>query len=382
MGCPDVIIVGGGVVGCAAAYSLQSAGLSVTLYEREELASQASGAAAGMLAPICEAPDAGPFFQFGLHSLALFPELTARLRELSGIDPQYLPSGVLRVALTPAERDHLRQQVKRLPEHGLEWLAPDAARAREASLTPELEGALWSPREGHVYSPLMTRAYALAAARLGARIEIGTPVLGLAREGGRVCGVQTPGGLQTAGHVVLCAGVWTRFCAEWLGERLPLEPIRGQILALDSPAPPFRPIVWGEGAYLVPKLDGSVIVGATEERAGFDRRTTAAGLASLLEAAPRLVPALAGCAFRRAWAGLRPDTPDHLPAIGPVPGVEGLTLAAGHYRNGVLLSPATGELVKAYVTGGALPPYASAFHPARLLGDAGVACEASGAGVR
>jgi glycine oxidase len=364
---PDVIIVGGGVIGCSVAYSLAREGLTVTLFERDHLGAHASGAAAGMLAPICESSGSGPFFEFGVHSLSLFAELVPEVRDLSGVDPQYLPSGILRVAGSEAEAQHLQAQAARLADYGLEWLGPSEAREREPRLTPDLYGALWSPQEGHVYSPLLTRAYAGAAVRLGARVETAAPVLGLIREGNRIYGVKTAAGDQFTGHVVLCAGVWTRFCVDWLGESLPLEPVRGQILSLDAPRPSFRSIVWGAQAYLVPKLNGAIVVGATEEHAGFDCRTTAAGIASLLAAAPQLIPSLADCTFRQAWAGLRPDTPDHLPAIGPIPGVDGLTLAAGHYRNGVLLSPATGQLAVDYVLQRTVPRFASAFLPQRLL---------------
>lgn len=363
----DVIVVGGGVIGTSVAYHLAAEGLSVTLFERGELASQASGAAAGMLAPICESTGEGPFFELAVRSLDHFPTLAPRLRELSGIDPQYCPSGLLRVALSSEEAVQLRSQARRLGHFGLEWLEPDSAREREPHVAGSLYGALWSPREAHVYSPQMTRSFAYAASRLGARLELGTPVLGLIRDGDRVLGVQTPGGERGAGHVVLCGGVWTRFCAEWVGERLPLEPVRGQILSLETPQPSLRSILWSEDVYVVPKANGSVIVGATEEHAGFDCRTTAAGVAQLLAGATRLLPVLAQCSFRHAWAGLRPDTPDHLPAIGPMPGIEGLSVAAGHYRNGVLLSPITGQIVAGWITRHDLPDYADPFLPDRLL---------------
>jgi glycine oxidase len=273
---------------------------------------------------------------------------------------------VLRAALGEAEAQHLRENAARLAAHGLEWLEPAAAREREPRLSEAQHGALWSPREGHVYSPLTTRAYAHAAARLGAALQLGCPVEGLVTAGERVTGVRAPSGEWSAGHVVLCGGVWTRFCAEWVGAALSLEPVRGQILALETPEPPLRSIVWSEDVYLVPKLDGTLIVGATEEHAGFDCRTTAEGVARLLAGAARIMPELARCTFRHAWAGLRPDTPDHLPLIGPLPGVEGLLVAAGHYRNGVLLSPITGEIVRDLVLGRELSAYARPFGLERL----------------
>ena len=149
---------------------------------------------------------------------------------------------------------------------------------------------------------------------------------------------------------------------------LPFEPVRGQILSLDNTQPALRRIVVGEEVYLVPKRDARVVVGATEDRVGFDRRVTAAGVQRLLAAAPRLVPALADCAFRDAWAGLRPCTPDGLPMIGRAPGVEGLLVAAGHHRNGVLLSPITGRLIADLVLGKPLPPEADAFRLERFFG--------------
>jgi glycine oxidase len=364
---PDVIIVGGGVIGCSAAYFLAREGLSVTLLERDGLAAHASGAAAGMLAPICESTGEGPLFELGVRSLAAFGELAPRLRELSGIDPQLVPSGILRVALSAEEAGHLRDQVTRAPGHGLEWLEPPAARELVPEITPESFGALWSRREGHVYSPAVTRAYAGAAARLGAQIETGVPVLEWIQRDGRVMGVRTADGVKPSGHVVVCAGAWTPFLRKQGIDPVPVSPVRGQILALTAPQPGFGPIVWGEGAYLVPKLNGSVVVGATEEHAGYDCRTTVAGIAGLLAAAPRLVPALAESAFLTAWAGLRPDTPDHLPLVGPVPGVEGLILAAGHFRNGVLLSPVTGELVAGTLLGRPRPAAAEALLPSRFL---------------
>jgi glycine oxidase len=177
--------------------------------------------------------------------------------------------------------------------------------------------------------------------------------------------VRTPRGREAAGAVVVCAGCWTPSLAAELapGAAPRIVPVRGQIVSLDAPRP-AQAIVWGTDAYLVPKRDGSLVVGATAERVGFDCRVTADGVRVLLDAATRLLPQLAGAGFRGAWAGLRPDTPDHLPLVGPVPGLEGVVIAAGHYRNGVLLAPPTGRLVADGLLGkGWAEP---AFAPARF----------------
>jgi glycine oxidase len=362
----DVIVVGGGVVGTAVAYFLAREGLSVTLFERDDVAAHASGAAAGMLAPICEVGDS-PLFETGVACLERFPGLVEELREQSGIDPQWVQSGILRFTTSLAEAESFRREAQAVTAYDVEFLDSDQTRAAEPLVREDVLAGLWSPREGHVYSPLLSQAYAQAAARLGAQIVTGSPVTGLIRDADQVLGVRTPLGPWGAAHVVLAAGVWTRYCAEWLGESLPLEPVRGQILAVDQPRPGLRTIAWCGHTYLVPKLNGTVVVGATEERVGFDRRTTAAGIGSLLVGAAEAVPALANSTFRHAWSGLRPDTPDHLPVIGPVPGARGVVLAAGHFRNGVLLSPFTGQAVADWIIRRDLTPGLQPFLPERLL---------------
>ena len=366
------MVVGGGVAGCAVAFTLAREGLSVRLVERDELAGHASGAAAGMLAPVGEAGEPGSLRTLGLESLRLFPGLCDEVRMLSGIDAEYEASGLLRVAVDEAAADRLR---KCLHESGagalgLEWLDADEAQRAEPGLAHALAGALWSPSEAHVRSPLLARGLAAAAHALGAEVEVGTHVLGLTWQADRVTGVRTSRGERRAGHVVVCTGCWAGELAEWLPHdvaafRPPIEPVRGQILSLDSPPRRLRSIVWGDDTYIVPKRDGSVVVGATEERVGFDCRVTASGMAELLAAAPRLVPELANVRFREGWAGLRPGSPDGLPGVGPVPATRGLSVAIGHARNGVLLSPLTGRIVADAILGKERSQAAEVLDPAR-----------------
>jgi glycine oxidase len=364
----DAVVVGGGVIGSAVAWTLAREGLAVTLLERGELAAQASGAAAGMLTPSPEASDDGPFLRLARASLALFPSWCQALREGSGVDPEYEASGSLHVARTAEEAEQIRARARSLATPGAEWLDPRAAREAAPGLSDAILGALWSPGDANVRSPLFTRACATAAGQLGARIRVGVAAVGLRRAGAHVTGVVTTAGEHPAGCVVLCTGAWLPECAGWLDQRvrIPIEPVRGQILSLEAPEPPLRTIVFGGGVYLVPKRDHSIVVGATQERAGFDSRVTAEGVAQLLAAAPALVPGLARSTFLSAWAGLRPATPDRLPLLGTLPGVPGLVIAAGHFRNGVLLAPITARLVADLVLGKALPADADALRPERF----------------
>ncbi|HTO52362.1 MAG TPA: glycine oxidase ThiO [Myxococcota bacterium] len=361
----DAIVVGGGVIGASVAWSLARAGASVVLFERDELGAHASGAAAGMLAPLSESHGEGPIFRLGLESQARLLAELGELRELSGVDPELVRSGVLRAA-APDEAELFRASAVRLAAHGCEWLdAPELAKT-EPALARGFAGALWSPREAHVDARRLALAYAGAAARRGAEIVRASEVVGLVREGARVAGVRTALGEHRAHDVVLCTGAWAQRAGEWLGAHVPVAPVKGQMLALDSPALRGGPILWSRDAYLVPRRDGELRVGATVERAGFDARPTAAGIAALLAGACALAPALREAALLRVWAGLRPGTPDELPLVGRVPGAPGAWLAAGHYRNGVLLASLTGAAIASELLRGARLAGLEAFDPARF----------------
>lgn len=374
----DVIVVGGGVIGLSAACSLAGAGARVVVLERGQVGSGASGAAAGMLAPLSEADEAGPFLDLALRSLRLYPSWVAGLKEASGVDPEYVASGTLRVALTQEDLDRLRARAawQRLVGIPVEVLDGPAALERGPGLAEGLLAAAWYPQEAHVYSPRLVRALAGAARARGVEVREGQEVAGLLEaevpgSGGRTVrqarGVRLAGGEAVpAGAVVLAAGAWSGVTSQWLGQDVPVAPVKGQLLALENQAAGPHPIAFGRHAYTCAKLNGTIVTGATEEDAGFDTRVTAAGLAHVLEGALSLRPALAGAPLRHAWAGLRPGSPDRLPIIGSVPGWEGVFLATGHYRNGILLAPITGWLVASLVAGGAgaVPPATGAVPPA------------------
>ena len=340
----DVIVVGGGVIGCAVAYYLAREGVRVEVVERGETGGEASGAAAGMLAPLAEVEDEGPFQALCVESLRMFPALAESLCDETGIDIEYLTTGILRVALDEAEERRLREMADCPTCLPLHWLAAAEVRTCEPALSPAIRGGLYSPEEHQVNADRLTQAFARAASARGATFRRNLAVRRLLATNGRVDGVRTAEGDIAAGDVVLAAGPWTGRLAASLGADLPVFPVRGQMMALPSKAAP-RHIVWGSAGYLVPKANGLVFAGATVERVGFRRRTTKAGLRDRAAMASSLAPRLAAVAPVDSWAGLRPGSADGLPLLGPLPGWEGVSVATGHYRNGILLSPITGSLI-------------------------------------
>ncbi len=338
-GC-DVLIVGGGAIGCAIAYFVAKEGAKTLLLERGEVAGEASGASAGMLAPLAEAKGPGPFLELGLRSLEMFPTLAQELFGLTGIDIGYSQAGILRVAFTPHEQAELRSKQRWQRALGVELLDGEGVRLLEPRLSPHVSLATFSPREGQVEAGRFTQALAQAAQRLGTQLHLGTEALGLVHQKKRVVGVRTRQGTLWADHIVLAMGAWTGRFLRRLDLPVATPPVRGQMLAYRGHW--VRHIVWGGGGYLVPKGSGFTFVGATVERVGFRPHTTKRGIRFLRQVAARLIPALRGAETASSWAGLRPGSPDDLPIMGRAPGWERLWVACGHFRNGILLAPITG----------------------------------------
>lgn len=329
-----VVIVGGGVIGCAVAERLSRERHSVTLLERDHLGAHASGAAAGMLGPSSEGDRTDT--DMTRRSLQLFPELVSRI-ERSGISVEFREQETLRPALTAGD-------VRRLRRAGGRWLSAEEALALEPGLNHRVQGAAVIP-EAQITPPRLVDALARTAVAQGAVIEEGAPVGSLVVLGDRVRGVRTAGRVIEADVVVLAAGPWSPILTSPLGVPVDLQPNRGQLVTLRPRRPaPLRMLSW-RGSYLVPKPDGTVIAGSTEEEAGFDARPTADGVATLLQFASAAIPSLGGAAVERVWAALRPATASGEPLIGPAPGLPGLLLATGHNRVGILLAPITAELI-------------------------------------
>jgi glycine oxidase len=329
-----IVVVGGGVIGCAVAERLTLDRHQVTLLERDEVASHASGAAAGELSPHT---GAATVLGAARESLDVFPELVRRIEKDSGMTVEFHH----RQALLPAlDRDEM-EAMRKTDGH---WLDAEECRRLEPFLTTDVLGAVVH-EEAHVTPPRFVRALARAAAARGAEIHEATPVIGFAREGDHVHEVLTPRGAVAADWVVIAAGPWSKEVAAWAGANVEVAPQRGQLAALNQGAVSLRRTIFWSTGYLVPKPDGTVIAGSTHEDSGFDERPTVAGIAEMLAFASRLVPALRNATVDRVWAGLRPVTPSGAPLVERVGPASNVIVATGHGRKGLLLAPGTAERV-------------------------------------
>jgi glycine oxidase len=362
----DVVVIGAGVVGLAAARALADRGARVQVVESRAVGAEASSAAAGMLAPQAETHEGSPLLPLALcardRHLALAPELE---RE-TGIAVGLSETGLVEVAFTDDDERALAARVAWQRAQGLpvEALSAAEVRALEPNVAATVRCGASLAGDRRLDSRLLVQALAASAAARGVRILTGRPVAGLLSSAGRVTGVRVGGGTIDAPLVVNAAGAWA---GELPGDPSPppVEPVRGQLVAFDVSPQLFRRVVASPRGYLVPRSDGRLIAGSTAERVGFDRSVTAWGLRTVLGIALELAPALADARVAESWAGLRPGTPDGLPVIG-AGALAGLWHAGGLYRNGILLGPLVGELIAALATGETPALDLGAFAPERF----------------
>src|SRR6185437_10369433 len=371
----SVVVIGGGVVGCASALSLARRGAQVIVLERGRARTEEPGetgastwAAAGIVGAQIATHGDGPLARLCIASRARYPAFVTEVNQLSGLDVELRPAGVLRPAFDADELAAMEADVAWHEPAGLRVERLDAARARaiEPALSPDIVGALRFPDEPRVDPPSLLAALRAAIERAGAELRTGAEVRRVLVRDGRAHGVElTSGGVVEADAVVVAAGSWSSLVE---GASLPnrsVEPARGQIVELKVPRQILRGVIEGSAAYLSPRDDGRVLVGSTVELTGYVRGATAAVVRDLLAGAIRLVPALGSAIVTRAWAGFRPYTRDELPLLGPTD-VPGLVVATAHFRNGVLLAPVTGDIVAALVLGEPSPHDIAAFSPGRL----------------
>jgi glycine oxidase len=348
---PNVAIIGAGVIGLAIGWRLAQRGASVQIFDRGAAGAGASHAAAGMLAACAEAePGEEALVVLGRESQARWPAFAAELLELSGVDVELRPEGTLLIALTADDQARLTHQLVFQQRLGLplQWISAAETRRREPHLAGKLAGAVFSPEDTQVDNRKLVTALRLAAEAAGASITEHRAVSAISSRGGRVDGVVLGDGTKVrADVVVLAAGAWAR-SIEGIGRELrpPVRPIKGQMLALrmNPTAPLLSHVVWAPSAYLVPRRDGRLLVGATVEEKGYDAALTAGGVLTLLEAAWRTVPAIEELPIDEMWVGHRPGSRDDAPILGAGP-LDGLIYATGHHRNGILLAPITADTI-------------------------------------
>ncbi|MDQ0190319.1 glycine oxidase ThiO [Alicyclobacillus cycloheptanicus] len=343
----DVIVVGGGVIGSTIAWELAKTGRNVLLLERNHIGAEASSAAAGMLGAQLEVNQPGAFSQLCLESRARYPAFVDELYEETGIDPQLTHNGIVQLAYSEDEVEALQAKMRWQVESGARaiWLSGAEAAAEEPGIS-ECLGALLLPDDSNVNAPLLMQALARAVKRR-AVVEEGAEVFAIQHCASGGYEVSTQGGRAFAPVVVAANGAWASRLLGSLGMSVEVQPVKGQLLSIrPRRARALVRTLFSRHAYLVPKRDGTIVVGATEDRAaGFNRDVTIDAIAALLAHVQRIVPVLRDAGFEQSWVGLRPGSSDGLPWIGEVPDHPGLYAAVGHFRNGMLLAPVTGAML-------------------------------------
>jgi glycine oxidase len=346
----DVIIAGAGIIGSSIAFELASRGVRVAVFDRQQPGLEASWAAAGMLSPPPDSPSAIPLVPIARASLALYPNFIAAVEEASGQLSNYRAHGAIEAFFSGDVERHLSTLVAL--HHGLglptEGLRPEEALKLEPALNPELRAAAFMTFEACVDNRALTSAVIAAAKARGAEFHTNRRVEAIIREENRCTGIIANGERIHAATTVIAAG---SFSANISGAEkyAPVKPVRGQMVALRSSDVDLKYVLRGERGYIVPRGNGLCVAGSTLENVGFEKRVTPAGIERILAMAQELAPALAGAEIAETWSGLRPDSPDHLPLLGPAD-IPGLVIATGHYRNGILLTPITAKLIAEWIT--------------------------------
>lgn len=366
----QVIVMGGGIIGLSCALELQRRGHQPMVLETKRCGGQASGAAAGMLAPYSEnveGPDS--FFRLCLESLQLYPEWQRAVREISGESFEYTESGSLYVAYHEADLLALEGRLLWQRQYGSTGMIVegDALYRMEPLLTGEARAALYTPEESHIYAPHYVRALEAACRRLGVQIYEELEQLEIVEWQSEIIVRAADGRFFEGDQLLVCSGAWAQHLTDTFHLNIPVYPIRGQICAYEAEARPVSHMVFCNQGYLVGKGNGTLVCGASEDVAGYDTTVTEKGISRLLNWNKQLFPFLAEQTPFHSWAGLRPATQDGFPLIGPVPGTERVVLAVGHYRNGILLSPATALLAANYISDKQLSVFEDAFLPNRFI---------------
>lgn len=353
----DVIIIGGGIIGCAIAYDLAKRGVkSLVIDKAHTVGTEASWAGAGILTSHASTHE--PYPTLCRASLELYPSLAEELRTETQIDIEFIQSGTLSVFFDQAEAAGLIGLADRRVKRGFstEVLTAEQAWELEPALSKSIAGAVLFPEDAQVRNPKMVTALTKGAAKLGAEFQVGNPVTDFVRTGenggeDRVVGVVVNGETLYADTFVIAAGCWAGALTAQLDVPMQIAPAKGQIVLVEAMPPPFQHIVDGLGIYVVPRADGKILLGATVEFVGYDKTATVDGAKQMIDAGIAIAPQLADSTFVQTWAGLRPYAKKG-PLLGYLPGYDNVVLASGHFKNGILLAPITGQLIGELLTTG------------------------------
>ena len=372
-----IAIVGGGIIGLSIGWYLSTCGEKTVVYDRAEAGKAATWASAGMLAPNLEAePGEEKLLPLLLESMRMWEGFAKRLEEASSMSINYRREGTLLLALTWDDVERLKFQLNFQKSLGLDVKMIDGKTVLELepNLNRNVLAALYSASDHQVDNRRVAQALKVAYVRSGGVLREWNPVDKVVVEDGRVRGVSVNGRFEPADQVVVAAGAWSRELGG-IPERLkpPVRPVKGQMLSLRmNPADPLiNHVIWGPmrnwgPIYMVPRLDGRLIVGTTVEEMGFDTTVTAGGMMNILRGCWELLPPVVDLPLEEVWAGLRPGSRDDAPILGPTP-IEGLIMATGHFRNGILLTPITAEVITKYILSGELPDIAKPFTIDRFI---------------
>jgi glycine oxidase ThiO len=333
----DVLIIGGGIIGLATAIALSQKGAKVTVVERDICGRGATWAAAGMLAPEAERLE-GDLLEFGIRSREMYPQWIANLMRLSGQDCGYWCCGMIAPVLEESDRQVISQHPK--------YINREESRKRQSGLGEDILGSLWLPEDGQVNNRKLTQALLTTARSLSIKILEGTTVYQIVRDQKRVTHLDTSAGKLQSDRYVLATGAWTRSLLP-----LPIKPIKGQMLSVFDGDRKLQRVIYAPSCYIVPRQDGTIVIGATVEDNGFSHGNTASGIAQLLNRAIAVYPAIADMQITETWWGFRPHAPNEVPLLGKSD-YENLILATGHYRNGILFAPITAKLITDFMVDG------------------------------
>jgi len=362
----DVAIAGGGLIGATIAFELARAGLQVALFDRHEPGKGSSWAAAGILSPAPENAGMITTVPLGRASLQLYPEFVAAVEELSRQSAGYRARGALEALFSTDAQEKLSTIIAL--HHGLglraEPVRAEDAREMESALSPELEAAVFRPDEACVDNRALTKAVLTAAERSGVKTFAGSNVQSIAKNGRRCGGFVVDGEKVQSRWTVIAAGCCSAEI-EGAAKYAPVRPAKGQMIALRAKDLSIERVLWSDHVYLVPRNDGKILAGATVEYVGFDKKVTLGAVQKIIAAALQLAPVLADSQMEETWAGLRPDSPDHLPIIGPTD-LDGLLIATGHFRSGILLAPITAQLIREWITTQSVSQDWTRFSPMRF----------------